>query len=251
MHIDGITTCVGPIYAAHLARSLPVWLDTLDSLTVAVAPEEQVGDRIHRLSAGLRGASVLVMHTDAFLKHGAHFNKGAALNSAYAQASPQDWVLSLDCDVVPPPNWRDHLEGIQPGTLYGCKRSDKLATQPWGYFQLWHTSDAQAGPFEECYAHAGRYDAAFMQRWPTHRRKVLPFTVEHLGTPAKHWHGPGNEHLTKAMLSKGVEAYRARDERLALTVPHAPGSPLTASVDVGAERLHHTTQQHGAHDATQ
>jgi hypothetical protein len=232
MHISGITTCVGTLYAAHLARTLPVWLNTLDSLTVATLDNDKSMIEVWHEYIWRQGNRRLrIAATDAFTKNGAHFNKGAALNAAYAQARPSDWVLSLDCDVLPPPDWRDHLKDIEPGTLYGCKRTDKLATQPWGYFQLWHARDTQAGPFVEHYGHAGRYDTEFFNRWPTNRRKVLPFMVEHLGEPAKHWHGEGNEHLTAALFGQGVSAFRARDERL----PAAPQATLTACANQGAE----------------
>lgn len=232
MHISGITTCVGPIYAAYLERTLPVWLGTME-LTIVASTEiswhDEVGEAIggatavvDRKNRPIHGYWWYVL-TDAFHKHGAHFNKGAALNAAYAQASPSDWVLSIDCDVLPPPNWRDYLADIEPGYLYGCHRSDKRSGTPYGYFQLWHTSDAQARPFAECYDHAGRYDTEFMERWPESKRRMLPFTVEHLGEPAKHWHGPGKEHLTKAMLSEGVGAYRARDEKLVSRPGMEPG----------------------------
>jgi hypothetical protein len=228
MRVDAITTCAGPQYAAYLARTLPVWLDTLDSLTVAttaICNEDWVFD----LTVGIAGRwcqrpnhpcnarinrNLTIIGTDAFTKHDAHFNKGAALNDAYTEAKPKDWVLSIDCDVLPPPNWREHLADIKPGYFYGCHRSDKHAMQPSGYFQLWHVSDAQAGPFPECYGHAGRYDTAFTERWPVDKRRMLPLILQHLGEPATHWHGPGNEQLTAAMLRDGVTAYRARDERL-------------------------------------
>lgn len=217
MYISGITTCVGPTYAAHLARTLPVWLGTLDSLTVVTKPGDPAISKLNRnwlIPAVREPAAFAIIETDAFTKHGAHFNKGAALNVALDQARPTDWMLSLDCDVLPPADWRDHLAGIDPGYLYGCHRSDKRSGAPYGYFQLWHASDAQARPFAECYDHAGRYDAVFLEGWPKERRKLLPFTVEHLGEPATHWHGPGNEHLTRELLGQGVASYLARDEKL-------------------------------------
>lgn len=237
MRIDGITTCVGPRYAAHLAQTLPVWLETLDSLTIVTASGDDGHEaRMLGISSGATlcywlqlystfrspDGRLSVVSADEFTKHGAHFNKGAALNVALGQARPTDWILSLDCDVLPPPNWREHLAEITPGTLYGCRRTDKLATKPWGYFQLWHASDDRAKAFAECYDHAGRYDAVFADGWPRNRRKVLPFTVRHLGEPARYWHGPGNEHLTRELLGQGVAAYRARDEKLTINNSAGP-----------------------------
>jgi hypothetical protein len=153
--------------------------------------------------------------TNAFTKHGAHFNQGAALNVALEYAKPTDWVLSINCDVLPPTDWREQLGTLEPGILYGCHRSDRQTTEPYGYFQLWHVLDPNAAPFPECYGHAGRYDAVFLERWPPEKRRMLQFTVEHLGQPATHWHGPGNDHLTAELLRNGVGKYRQRDERLA------------------------------------
>ncbi len=197
--IDGLVTCVGAVYAAQLARSLPVWLDTLDSLTVVTAP----GDpdvlpvlALHRARPNLR-----VVETDLFSRHGAHFNKGAALSHALAQMRPEDWVLHFDADILPSPTWRAVAEPLlEPGNLHGADRwfeNGRLIHDtpfPAGYFQLWHVDDprAQLRPlFDVHWGHAGNYDTFFLERWPEAARRKLEIRLTHLGAPRRNWFGVG------------------------------------------------------------
>ena len=217
MRIDGITVCVGRMYAEYLWQALPYWLTTLDSLTIVTKPGDDLLTRKIRMDSR---AELRVVVTDVFTEDGAHFNKGAALNRAYAMRDPRHWVLAFDCDMKPPLTWRRQAEAEAiAGNLYGAPRSTRKKTfEPFGYFQLWHARDPAAafhprlcGPFSERYGHCGRYDRDFLQRWPEGRRLALPFQLRHLGTPCRHWHGVGNEHLTQALFRDGMEAYHAAD----------------------------------------
>lgn len=226
MRIDGITCCVGELYAKLLRRSLPIWMETLDSLMIVTDEAAPIVRELSDPGGPTLKPQVYFVETDVLTARGAHFNKGAALNVAYTAAAPTDWVLSLDADIEPPADWRTVAEPLlEPGKLYGCRRVNgrrvncRRAFVPYGYFQLWHSSDPHAvssppGPFAECYAHAGRYDARFIERWPVGLRSELPFRVLHHGTPLVNWFGVGNEHLMGPLLAGGVEAYRARDEKL-------------------------------------
>lgn len=140
--IDAITCCVGKMYAEQLARSLPIWLDTLDSLTIVT----KKGDDI----LALEGPSNLsIVETDVFTSYGAHFNKGAALCYAYASADPKDWALHVDSDIIPPKDWRKIAEEkAEPDCLSGAfrydergQRLDEAPLYPYGYFHLWHVSN--------------------------------------------------------------------------------------------------------------
>lgn len=215
MNISGITTCVGELYAGYLRQTLPVWLATLDSVTVITKWQEPEVCQL------MRDFPVYLLPTFAFTRDGAYFNKGAALNDGYAAAKPTDWCLSFDCDTSPPPDWRTKAESIiEPGNLYGARRyAGTRPFMPYGYFQLWHTSDpaptnpGKAGPFAACYAHGGRYDGVFLENWPEDRRRELPFRLKHHGPPRRHWFGVGNEHLMDDLLRGGARAYRDRDEK--------------------------------------
>lgn len=206
MNISGVTTCVGPIFASTLARALPVWINTLDSITVVtdkygfgVARFEQLGIRL--------------IVTDAFTRDGMLFNKGRALNEGIRQSQATDWILSFDADILPRRDWRAIAEKvIEPGNLYGAKRYGGIKI-PYGYFQLWHTSDKHNLPFAEIYEHAGGYDADFLDQWPERRRIMLPIVVQELERRG-HWFGPGNDHLMHRLLDGGIEAYRERGRKL-------------------------------------
>jgi len=211
-HIAGITTCVGELYASYLAQVIDAWADSLDFLTV-VTDYDSMGS-MPIINPRL-APKLCVYATSAFTRHGAYFNKGAALNVGRRWSAPKDWVLCFDCDIQPPVSWREFTEPcLKPGQLFGCRRRGVKKFEPFGYFQLWHASDDK-GPYSEQYAHAGRYDVEYMERWPKQRWTELPFQVKHLGTPCKHWHGPGNEHLTRDLLRDGIAAYKRRDEKLA------------------------------------
>ena len=128
MNIAGITTCVSEEYAGYLSNSLNIWLRTLDSLTIVTKP----GDVATKFSK-----DTTVIETDVF---GEYFNKGSALNVAFKAANPTDWVLSFDCDIVPPINWKDTVEmGAKKGHLNGAQRFqdrrliDSSKSWPKGY----------------------------------------------------------------------------------------------------------------------
>ncbi len=195
MKIDGLVVCVGKHYAETLAQALPVWLATLDRLMIVT--DEKSDKCLNRY---------LYYTTDIFYRYGAHFNKGAALSEAFYHLNPQDWVLNIDADIIPPANWRKLAEPVlRVGNLYGCKRHYENTTNPreddstwpdlWGYFHLWNVRDP-ASWIRPVYpvdcGHAGNYDHTFMRRWDENRRVELPFTVEHIGPPRNNWFGQGN-----------------------------------------------------------
>lgn len=193
MRIDALVVCVGQHYADTLAQALPVWLDTLDRLLIVT--DENSDKCLNRY---------LYYTTDIFYRYGAHFNKGAALSEAFYHLNPQDWVLNIDADIIPPVNWRKIAEPLlEIGNLYGCKRyyensptdseSDSSYPDLWGYFHLWNVRDP-ASWIRPVYpvdcGHAGNYDHTFMRRWHENKRKELPFAVEHIGPPRNNWFGP-------------------------------------------------------------
>lgn len=195
MRIDAITTCVGELYRSYLLRALPIWLDTLDSLTIATDKP------FHELPNASNLHCVL---TRAFTDDGAYFNKGKALNVAYQVAKPTRWALSIDADIIPPASWRKEAElRAVPGCINSAyryseqgQRLDAEPLQPKGYFQLWHTNDPKAAGqplFEDWHPHAGHYDTAFYKRWPSYRWNDLKFTLRHQGEKSTHWFGVGAE----------------------------------------------------------
>lgn len=197
MRIDAITCCVGEKYAAYLRESLPIWLDTVDSLTVVTRNGIAMAGHLGEV---MKSSKIKLAITDAFYSHGAAFNKAAALNVAYHCASPTDWVLHFDSDILPPENWRAIAEGrIKSGELYGAfrytedgQRLDEAPLFPYGYFHLWDVADPCSWRwpiFEPWHGHAGNYDANFAEQWPYVRRRDLGFQLTHKGQPRRGWFG--------------------------------------------------------------
>lgn len=225
MRIDGLTVCVGPMYAAQLRRSLPVWVDTLDTLSIVTKPRD--ADVL-----ALAGPSNLRIYTtDVFTRYGAHFNKGAALNELYAAADPSAWVLHVDSDIVPPADWRVAVERrAEPGCLWGVPRFDERGRRmdrqlyPWGYWHLWHSDDPATWRwplFEHFHAHAGNYDANFADQWPRERRRDLGFQVVHQGERQTNWFGPEDrdKRRMRALRSKGLGRVRTPEGAEPLPLP--------------------------------
>jgi hypothetical protein len=199
MFIDAFTCCVGPVYAGYLKRSLPVWMDTLDSLTVVTS------DRCEDTVEACRPYTRLrLVKTPVFYEHGAHFNKGAALSIAYAKMQPVEGALHFDSDIMPDSTWRRRAERLfVEGAIHGARRLDERGRLiedkgpwPYGYFQLWHANDpaVQFWPlFEPWHPHAGSYDLEFLENWPSHKWRDLGFKVTHFGEVRQNWFGVGLE----------------------------------------------------------
>lgn len=196
MFIDGLVSSVGPVYAGYMQRTLPVWASTLDSLTVVTMPGDPVVEACRPYTR------VRVVETDVFKRHGAAFNKGAALSQAYAVMDPIDAVLHFDADILPPDGWREVAEReFVPGCIHGAVRLDEaggkisdLGDWPYGYFQLWRADDpaCQYWPlFEVWHPSAGGYDLEFLEHWPRRLRKRLSFDVVHFGEVRRNWFGVG------------------------------------------------------------
>ena len=192
--IDGLVVCVGEKYAEMLSKSLPIWQDTLDSVTV-VSNTSDPWTLIYRFPRPR------IFVTDLFTAHGAHFNKGAALSAAFADLNPREWVLNFDADIIPEPDWRKKIEGkLRVGNLYGAMRRlerglhDPESTFPdlWGYFHLWHVDDPHSWVRPvypvDC-GHAGNYDHTFLKQWPVECRRELKIKLIHQGEPRNRWFG--------------------------------------------------------------
>jgi len=214
MRIDAVTCCVGHVYAEQLSKSLPIWLDTCDSVTIVTDRNDQ------HVLAFLGPRNLRVIFTDIFYWFGASLNKAAGLCLAYARAEPLDWCLHFDADIIPPRNWRRLAEpALNPGKLHGAPRDNEDGRphdhdgrfHPWGYFQLWHTTDRRVWRwpiFDPWHPSCGCYDADFADLWPKTHWRSLPFRVIHQGTPRHNWFGVGNEEKMKPLKEMGLFQYR-------------------------------------------
>lgn len=199
-HISALSVCVN--YAPLLRRSLALWRNTTENLLIVTAERDQATIEL------CRSLGVQTYLTDAFWENGAKFNKGLAMSRAYEELKPSDWMLFFDADIVPPANWRRHLRGLRPGSLYGTYRCDERGKKFGdpdiaGFFHFAHISDPnmQIRPIVDTHwAHAGNYDTTFQNRWAQEQRVRLNMTVMHLGDePGANWFGVGNKNLVDAM----------------------------------------------------
>lgn len=222
MRIEGLVTCVGEKYAEILHKALPIWVDTLDSVTIVTD-----GSTPFKPPRGVK-----LYWTELFKAHGAFFNKGAALSSAYVDLDPEDWVLHFDADIIPPKDWRRQAEGIiRPGFLYGCERCYEDGTTvydpppfPYGFFHLWHAKDPRSWvrPLWDCFwPSAGHYEISFIDRWPSHSHRVrLPFKVIHPAEPRSGWFGDTPEGKARMEQDRQIGHHEARiNKTFTLQVP--------------------------------
>lgn len=229
MKIDGLTTCVGERYAKMLEKSLPIWLETLDSLTVVTDS--------HTSHRELEATSANIFLTEIFTAYGASFNKGAALSAGFAQSGATDWVLNFDADIIPPRDWRKKVEAVaRPGKLFGSSRrygeDDVLIPDAdfpniWGFFHLWQVDDPHSWRrpvFDSTCGHAGNYDHSFMMQWPESERVDLwpEIKLVHQGSPRQQWFGrdPKNEKRMRALFTLGLwDAWHLRAGHIKVPEP--------------------------------
>lgn len=227
MRIDAVTTCVGPTYIAQLAKALPIWLDTLDSLTIVTdwKGSEELSTLIQP------GGVARLVATNAFTENGAYFNKGKALNVGLSFLQPpheaNDWLLSFDADIIPPANWRTYVEErAEIGCIHTCGRRYSPGAKhyvhkkfrPVGFFQLWHASDerAQQRPlFTEWHNNASGYDIDFAELWPQELWRRFDFTAYHQGSSRTNWYGTSEDPVKQAALDKLMREHLKSNHKLA------------------------------------
>lgn len=210
MKPQGVTICVGydDLLGMSLARNLPL----MQEQWVVTAPEDT---RTQALLQS-RFPSVKVVVTDAFTRHGGKFNKGLAMEEAFAamrRGNRHGWIAIWDADIVMRPTLFSDRYQFDARMLYGCHRlilndprvyqQDPAkawrAAQPTtdkdipGYFQLFNTAaGVLAGqPFwyDPTFGHAGGCDAFFHSLWSPRLKRKLPERVLHLGPRDKNWFG--------------------------------------------------------------
>lgn len=210
MRIHGLTVCVN--FADLLAITIERW-KSLASLTIVTDLQDA-----ETVMLGNRNGCA-VYRTDAFTRDGATFNKGRAMEEARRFIPWHDWCLFFDADIYPPADWAARCESAEPGNLYSAQRLEcpdiAKRDQPHllepvqgdgigvGFFQLFNTADpvARAVPLlDVSWKHAGGYDCTFKDRWPEHRRRLLPFQVVHLGE-RENWFGRGSQQQVHELMA--------------------------------------------------
>jgi glycosyltransferase involved in cell wall biosynthesis len=221
MRIATVIPCVR--YDDFLGLTLPQNLKILDDVTVLTAPTDDATIAVAR-QYGVK------IYSTAAWSQGGSFNKAKALNEWLDSLSPprsQDWVLTLDADVLLPPTaqlgklslvptvlygahrrmceddlaWRDFAEGrrdmdsfprnhvpIINGRVWGSRPTANPAALS-GYFQLWHSRFAHGARRFPEKPSAAFYDVAFALSFPDSQRRFLDFHVLHLGPTRTNWLG--------------------------------------------------------------
>lgn len=198
--IKGITVSVG--YDDLLAITLPKNARHLMELVVVTSPDDR---RTQDVVASIPSARCHV--TDAFTRHGAKFNKGAALEEGFDALGRDGWILIWDADVLLPDIFDP--DNLDPQFLYGAERrimEDPTQAIPppaeWrkllgrretgypGYFQLFHADAVASLPwYDTTFRHAGGGDDYFQSRWPSEQKAKLPIQCLHLGPVDTNWFG--------------------------------------------------------------
>ena len=133
------------------------------------------------------------------------FNKAKAINYAIKNTNKQ-WILLLDADIILPKEFASiQLDKLSKTSLYSCNRyvfdnrndyenNINGYYDHWqfvGFFQLFNKTSKNFSKryygYDENNNYANTSDFTFMKKW--HEKKLLKFTVIHLGKTGKNWKG--------------------------------------------------------------
>jgi len=205
----GIEKPVGVVvsvnYANCLERILPYNLRHLDSLFVVTSPDD-----IETKEVCSRYPKIKVVETDIFYRHGAKFNKGAAVEIALMMIPRDKWCLIFDSDILFPADMF-LLEELDKNKIYGATRhmvysEEQLSMATFdrnfqldgieaaetnniivGAFQLFHPTSSFLTEYDVRpwygvnYANASWCDNVFVFKWPDSAKVILPIKTIHLG----------------------------------------------------------------------
>jgi hypothetical protein len=213
-----ITVCVN--YTDYLKQTIARTLEISDHyLIVTDKADDETAKLADEHNVGL-------LRTNAFYDNGADFNKGLAIELAFAATHYSGWYLVLDADILLPktPATQElifgNLGAYSVHDLYGMRRTqngrrinDKELA---GYFQLFH-SDSKFLTTKPWYGtnwrHAGGCDSMFQAKYPPEHKQWLPGFVEHLGEPGVNWCGRTPEAQAKLknyrILRRQNQSYKA------------------------------------------
>ncbi len=216
--IRGITVSVGEWYARTLERVLWKNMRHLSECLVVTAPGDPSAD-VARSVPWVR-----VLETSVFFEHGAHFNKGAAMEYGFSELGRHGWICIFDADILMP----DHIpfDRLWPDAIHGARRRivddvdawrpempwssfrDIGDTSPIGYFQLFDADSprikGKSPWYDVTFGHAGGCDAHIMEYYPRDDWRMLPMDVLHFGPVDTHWFGANPDGLAM------IEAYARR-----------------------------------------
>lgn len=161
--------------------------------------------------------------TDAFYRHGAHFNKWLALEEGLDFFGRDGWLWIMDADIFLPNKINFYF---RPGNLYTPHRrmvncfvdeahwnvqreaANKIDFN--GYCHIFHSSDPNLPTlpwYQTNWTHAGGADTFFQLNWPQ-LNKIRPnFEVLHVGPPGTNWCGVGKHGILHKLRSVKTPGY--------------------------------------------
>lgn len=166
MKIDAFITCVGENARKFLTITLGFNKKFFDSIYIITTPEDLETQKL------CESAGVDCLVTDLFFKEfqgcPSKFNRGAVINKAIEIVKPDNWICSMDCDILIKDDflkWKNNYdEGhhVNPTEIFwgmsrfiiptmgdllkffnGGKKEEEFVSYPgcgWGYFQLWNVN---------------------------------------------------------------------------------------------------------------
>ncbi len=209
-----ITVCVN--YDDILALTLPHNGEYFEEILIVTSPDD---DRTLRLIEQIKEVfefNVKIHQTDAFSRHGAHFNKGLALEEGFDKLGREGWTCVLDADIVIPESLEcseilAHEKHLAPKKLHTPHRVQCRDAKTWngkmddwaqyvpvsdvehaGYCQIFHAKDPVLSTipwYGTHWTHAGGCDSDFQAKWGGEDKVWLAFEVLHLGPFQTNWFG--------------------------------------------------------------
>ena len=202
--MNSIVTCVE--YSDYFKAVLPANAKHFETVLVVTTLQD-----VETIKIVQSVENAFLWITDAFYRGGASFRKGLALEEGLRLLKPTGWTVIFDADTLMPDAM--DFSQIEPGNLYSpyrrlladvgllvdAPRWEKLEEGPEkrtgefaGYFFLFHAEDPvlKTRPwYPTQWTHAGGSDTEFAEKWPSERRKRLPFEVLHMGPLGQNWCG--------------------------------------------------------------
>lgn len=215
--MNAITVCVE--YDDLLALTLPRAATHFERVLVVTS-----FDDARTADVVARTPNAECFQTDLFFADGANFNKGRALEAGFDVLGREGLICVFDADIVMPPCLErppllaDYLyspyrrmcrnplqwDGSDDWSAFPRFSDNEFA----GYFQLFHAmaSALESRPWYGVdWNHAGGCDSDFQAKWPTGKKRRLPFDVLHLGDDCTNWHGRCSQRLDGTMPDKADE----------------------------------------------
>jgi hypothetical protein len=247
-----LVTCVE--YDDFLTITLPWAVPHFSRTFVLTTPDDHATAEV-----AIRGGAELI-RTDAFHRHGDHFNKGRAIDEALVRLADQEWTgwcCLWDADIVFPAQ-ADFGAATDVESLYtptarrDCGRAlDFTGQADWsfwplmfqnrkydaGFCQVFHRVALAKPPYyPRDWAHAGVSDTVFADKWPEEKRKFIPMEVLHLGERGRNWHGRSTQRIDGTMPHLADQRREWMENMWRTRRKHASEIPRTAPAELRFSR---------------